>query len=210
MSVEDPKQQTGTDFGRHALASVEEMRARARQHLESGAVTEDYKADRSQVVRILNEVLATELICMLRYKSHYYRAAGINSEAVKPEFLQHAQEAQHHAEMVAARIVQLNGAPDFNPEGMVSRSRTEYTEPATLTEMIREDLVSERIAVEFYSEIIYWLGDGDLTTRKVMQDILAVEAQHAEDMKGLLGKLSQTGNRVRSPQRHNGRSEHRA
>ncbi|HJU10998.1 MAG TPA: ferritin-like domain-containing protein [Candidatus Binataceae bacterium] len=201
MTVENQTQRTETDFGQHPLASKDEMRARARQHLESGAVTDDYKADRSQVVRILNEVLATELTCMLRYKSHYYRASGINSEAVKPEFLQHAQEAQQHAEMVAARIVQLNGAPDFNPQGVLSRSRTEYTEPASLIEMIRDDLISERIAVEFYSEIIYWLGDGDLTTRKVMQDILAVEAQHAEDMRGLLGKLTESETRVRSRQR---------
>jgi bacterioferritin len=198
MSANTPKQQTVTDFGQHALASVHEMRERARQHIESGAVTEDYKADRSQVIGILNEVLATELVCMLRYKSHYYRASGINSEAIKPEFLQHAQEAQQHADMVAARIVQLNGAPDFNPAALTTRSRSEYKEPATLTEMIREDLIAERIAVEFYSEIIYWLGDGDLTTRKVMQDILAVEAQHAQDMKELLGKLTGPGDRVHS------------
>jgi bacterioferritin len=198
MSVDNLGQRPVTDFGQHTLASVQEMRERARRHLESGAVTDEYKADRSQVVRILNEALATELICMLRYKSHYYRASGINSEAVKPEFLQHAAEAQQHADMIAARIVQLNGAPDFSPEGLISRSRTEYKQPATLTEMIRDDLVSERIAIEFYTEIIHWLGDGDLTTRKVMQEILAVEAQHAEDMKGLLGRLVDRKNR---PQR---------
>jgi len=197
MSADSPKQTNTTDFGRHTIASAQEMRERARQHLERGAVTEEYQADRSQVVRILNEVLATELVCMLRYKSHYYRASGINSEAVKPEFLQHAQEAQQHADMVAARIVQLNGAPDFNPTGLTSRSRSEYKEQATLTEMIREDLVAERIAVEFYTEIIHWLGDADLTTRKVMQDILAVEAQHAEDMKELLGELTKAADRVR-------------
>jgi bacterioferritin len=206
MSADISRQQTTSEFGRHSLASVHEMRERARRHLERGAVTEDYKADRSQVVKILNEVLATELICMLRYKSHYYRACGINSEAVKPELRQHAQEAQQHAEMVAARIVQLNGAPNFNPEGLTARSRTEYTEPATLTEMIKEDLVSERIAVEFYTEIIYWLGDGDLTTRKLMQDILAVEAEHAEDMRELLGKLNDSQNSLRSTQGAYGRS----
>jgi bacterioferritin len=181
------------------------MRERARRHLESGAVTDEYKADRSAVVRILNEALATELICMLRYKSHYYRACGINSEAVKPEFLQHAQETQQHAEMIAVRIVQLNGAPDFNPAGITARARTEYNEPPTLTGMIREDLIAERIAVEFYTEIIYWLGDGDLTTRKLMQDILAVEAQHAEDMKALLGRLTDSEKRGRSAQVANGR-----
>jgi bacterioferritin len=200
MTTDVPKQQTVSGFGRHTLATVDEMRERARQHVERGAVTDDYKADRQAVVAILNEVLATELVCMLRYKSHYYRASGINSQAVKPEFLQHAQEAQQHAEMVAARIAQLNGAPDFNPNGLISRSRTEYREPATLTEMIREDLVAERIAVEFYTEIIYWLGDADLTTRKVMQEILAVEAQHAEDMRDLLGRLTETLDQARAPQ----------
>lgn len=202
MANDVRKQQSVNDFGRHNLATVNEMRERARRHVERGAVTDDYKADRKAVVAILNEVLATELICMLRYKSHYYRASGINSQAVKPEFLQHAQEAQQHADMVAARIVQLNGAPDFSPRELTSRSRTEYSEPATLTEMIREDLVSERIAVEFYSEIIYWLGDGDLTTRKVMQDILAVEAQHAEDMRELLGRLTESENQARARQSH--------
>jgi bacterioferritin len=201
MSAETLEQQTSSDFGQHTLASVDEMRERARRHLESGAFTDDYKADRAQVARILNEALATELICMLRYKSHYYRARGINSEAVKPEFLQHAIEAQQHADMIAARIVQLNGQPDFNPEGLIGRSRTEYKEPVGLTEMIREDLVSERIAIEFYTEVVRWLGDGDLTTRKVMQDILAVEAQHAEDMKALLGRLIETENRPARPRR---------
>jgi bacterioferritin len=202
MTTDTPRKQTVTDFGRHSLATVNEMRERARRHVERGAVTDDYKADRKAVVDILNEVLATELICMFRYKSHYYRASGINSQAVKPEFLQHAQEARQHAEMVAARIVQLNGAPDFNPDGLTSRSRSENSESATLTDMIREDLVSERIAVEFYSEIIYWLGDGDLTTRKIMQDILAVEAQHAEDMRELLGRLTETENQ-RARHSHN-------
>jgi bacterioferritin len=190
MSVHSSGTQVPGGSGKHAIASVEEMRARARRHLESGAVTDEYGADRAQVIALLNEVLATELICMLRYKSHFYRATGIYSEAVKPEFMQHAQEAQQHADMVATRIVQLNGSPDFNPQGLLGRSRTEYNEPSNLMEMIKEDLVAERIAIEFYSEIIHWLGDADLTTRKVMQDILAVEAEHAEDMKELVGSLT--------------------
>ena len=189
MSTDTANVQTPVELEKPAISSVHEMRERARQHIESGAVTEEYAANRSQVVAILNEVLATELICGLRYQSHYYRSTGINSEAVKPEFRQHAQEAQQHAAMVATRIVQLNGAPDFNPEGLASRSRTEFKEPEMLEEMIKEDLIAERIAVEFYSEIIHWLGDSDLTTRKIMQDILAVEAQHAEDMKSLLDRL---------------------
>jgi bacterioferritin len=172
------------------ISSVQDMRKRARQHIESGAVTEEYHANRAEVIGILNQALATELICILRYKSHYYCASGINSEAVRTEFQQHAQEAQQHADAIATRIVQLNGAPDFNPEGLIFRSRSEFKLGSTLTEMIKEDLIAERIAIEFYSEIIQWLGDNDLTTRKVMQEILAVEAQHAEDMKNLLNRLS--------------------
>jgi bacterioferritin len=191
MSADTANARMPVELGKPAISSVHEMRERARRHIESGAVTEEYAANRSQVIAVLNEVLATELVCSLRYKSHYYRSMGINSEAVKPEFMQHAQEAQQHAAMAATRIVQLNGAPDFNPEGLASRSRTEFKEPETLEEMIKEDLIAERIAVEFYSEIIHWLGDSDLTTRKIMQDILAVEAQHAEDMKSLLGRLIQ-------------------
>ena len=191
MSTDTANAWIPVELGKSAISSVQEMRERARHHIESGAVTEEYAANRSQVVAILNEVLATELICGLRYQSHYYRSKGINSEAVKPEFRQHAQEAQQHAAIVATRIVQLNGAPDFKPEGLASRSRTEFKEPETLEEMIKEDLIAERFAVEFYSEIIHWLGDSDLTTRKIMQDILAVEAQHAEDMKSLLDRLIQ-------------------
>jgi bacterioferritin len=178
----------------NGISNVQEMRQRARHHVESGAVTEEFTANRSEVIKLLNEALATELVCILRYKSHYYRASGINSEAVKQEFLQHAQEAQQHADAIAARIVQLNGAPDFNPDGLTSRSRSEYKPASTLVEMIKEDLIAERIAVEFYTEIIRWIGDADLTTRKVMQEILAVEAQHAEDMKSLLGRLAQADN----------------
>jgi bacterioferritin len=184
------REQNSGGFGQSPLSSVEDMRARARHHIESGAVTEEYKADRLTVIKVLNEVLASELICWLRYKSHFYRATGIDSQAVKPEFLQHAQEASRHADLAANRIVQLNGSPDFNPDGLTSRSRSEYKPASTLLEMIKEDLIAERIAVEFYSEIIRWLGDSDLTTRKLMQDILAVEAQHAEDMQNLLGRMT--------------------
>jgi bacterioferritin len=172
-----------------ALPSVEELRAHARHHIESGAVTEEYLANRQEVLSVLNQILATELVCILRYKSHYYNASGINSSSVKAEFLEHAKEAQLHADQIATRIVQLNGAPDFNPENLIKRSLSEFKTGSTLVEMIKEDLIAERIAVEFYSAIIRWLGDLDLTTRKVMQEILAVEVQHAEDMKMLLGRL---------------------
>jgi bacterioferritin len=172
-----------------ALSDVRELRQRARHHIQAGAVTDDYQADREQVIRVLNEVLATELMCILRYKSHYYRAAGIHADAVKPEFLQHSQEAQQHADLAAQRIVQLNGLPDFNPEGITARSRSEFAEASNIVEMIREDLIAERIAVEFYSEVVHWLGEKDLVTRKIMMEILAMEAEHAEDMKNLLGRL---------------------
>jgi bacterioferritin len=172
-----------------AMASIVEIRERARKHLEQGAVTDEYKADRKQVIGVLNELLATELVCVLRYQSHYYNVCGIHSDAVKPEFLQHAQEAQQHADLLAKRIVELNGAPDFNPAGLAQRSRSEFSANTDLISMIRDDLVAERIAVESYSEVARWLGLDDPTTRKIMLDILAVEEEHAMDMKTLIADL---------------------
>ncbi len=171
------------------LSDVEGIRQRARKHIESGAVTDEYNADRAEVVRTLNIVLATELMCVLRYKRHYYMATGIDSESVKKEFLEHAQEAQQHADLVAERITELNGQPDFNPKTLAERSLSEYTSAQTVHEMIREDLVAERIAVESYSELVRWLGEKDVTTHKLMVDILMVEEQHAADMQKLYGKL---------------------
>lgn len=156
-----------------------------------GAVTDEYKADRTEVIKILNELLATELMCVLRYKSHYYNVSGIHSDAVKPEFLQHAQEAQQHVDLLAQRIVELNGAPDFNPAGLAQRSRSEFCQPKGLVDMIRDDLIAERIAVESYSEVARWLGLDDPTTRKILLDILAVEEEHAMDMKRLIAQLLQ-------------------
>jgi bacterioferritin len=171
------------------LSDVEGLRRRAQKHVEAGAVTDEYNADRAEVVETLNTVLATELMCVLRYKRHYYTAKGISAEAVKKEFLEHAQEAQQHADRIAERIVELNGQPDFNPETLTRRSLSQYTNARTLYEMIREDLVAERIAVESYSEVVRWLGDQDVTSRKLMADILMVEEQHAADMQKLLGQL---------------------
>jgi bacterioferritin len=186
------------------LSDVRDIQQRARTHIESGAVTDEYKADSAEVVRILNEILATELICMLRYKSHYYLASGIHSDAVKREFFQHSKEAQQHADLVAQRIVQLNGAPDFNPAGLSTRSRAGFDNPPTLTEMIKEDLIAERIAIETYSEFVRWLGDEDITTRKLMEDILTVESEHAEDMKHLLLRVAAATGKTRT-QQHIGR-----
>jgi bacterioferritin len=168
------------------LTDIQELRRRARQHIMEGAVTADYKGDRKTVLRVLNEALATELVCVLRYKRHHYMAKGIHSQAVAAEFLEHATEEQGHADQIAERIIQLDGEPNFSPEGMLTRSHSEYLEGETLLEMIREDLIAERIAVESYSEIIRYLGDNDPTSRRMMEEILAKEEEHAEDMKTLL------------------------
>jgi bacterioferritin len=171
------------------LTDIQELRRRARQHIEQGAVTEGYKADRNTVIKVLNEALATEIVCTLRYKNHAYMAAGINSQAVADEFREHAREEEDHADKIATRIVQLNGKPDLNPQGLLSRSHSEYVEGNTLIDMIREDLVAERIAIESYSEIIRYLGENDPTSRRMMEETLAREEEHAEDMKTLIEQL---------------------
>ena len=171
------------------MTDVEAIRQHARQNMESGAVTGGYKADRERVIKVLNDVLATEIVCTLRYLRHYYMAGGINSEAVKAEFLQHAREEEEHANWVAERIVQLRGAPNYNPDGLAARSHAQYAEGSGLVDMIREDLVAERIAIETYSEIIRWLGADDPTTRRLIERILEVANEHAEDMVTLLEKV---------------------
>jgi len=171
------------------LTDVKTLRERARQHIEKGAVTEGYKADRETVNKILNEALATEIVCVLRYKRHYFMASGIHAESVAAEFLQHANEEQGHADQIAQRIVQLGGAPNLNPEGLLSRSHAEYVEGDTLLDMIKEDLVAERIAIDSYREIIQYLGNDDPTTRRMMEGILAMEEEHADDLVNLLGDL---------------------
>lgn len=171
-------------------ADLKAIKERARRDMEQGAVTDNYRGDRAAIVKVLNDVLATELVCVLRYQRHYYMASGINSEAVKDEFLQHAKQEQEHADWIATRIVQLNGEPNFNPQGLASRSHSEYAEGADLTAMIRADLFAERIAIESYSEIVRWIGDKDPTTRRLMEDILKTEEEHAEDLKSLLEKTA--------------------
>nr|WP_299245709.1 ferritin-like domain-containing protein [uncultured Halomonas sp.] len=168
------------------LTDVQTLRERARQHIEKGAITEGYKADRENVINILNEALATEIVCTLRYKRHYYMADGLSANVAKAEFLEHAQQEQEHADMLAERIVQLGGAPNFSPEGLLSRSHAEYVEGSNLKEMIKEDLIAERIAIDSYREIATYLGDKDPTSRRIMEDILAQEEEHADDMAGLL------------------------
>jgi len=171
------------------LSDIQEIRRRARKHIEKGAVTESYKPDLETSLRVLNEALATEIVCVLRYKRHHFMASGIHAQAVAAEFLEHANEEQGHADQIAARIIQLNGAPNFNPDGLLMRSHSEYVEGQTLLDMIKEDLVAERIAVESYSEIIRYFGDKDPTSRRLMEEILAKEEEHAEDMKTLIERV---------------------
>src|SRR5437868_656714 len=171
------------------LSDIQTLRERARKHIEHGAVTEGYAADRATVLKILNEALATEIICVLRYKRHYFMASGINAQSVADEFLQHATEEQGHADQIAQRIVQLGGAPNFSPEGLLTRSHSEYVEGTSLVEMITEDLVAERIAIDSYREMIQYFGNEDPTTRRLMEGILAMEEEHADDLVRLLEEL---------------------
>lgn len=171
------------------LTDVKTLRERARQHIEQGAVTAGYNADRETVLKLLNEALATEIVCTLRYKRHYYMADGLNASIAADEFLEHAQQEQQHADWLAERIVQLGGAPNFSPEGLQSRSHAEYVEGNTLKEMVKEDLIAERIAIDSYREIATYLGDKDPTTRRIMEEILAQEEEHADDMASILESL---------------------
>lgn len=174
-----------TSFSDH----IEELRERARQHIKCGAITPSYNGNLDTSIKILNEALATELVCVLRYKFHYYNAEGIQAKGVAEEFKEHAQEEQDHADRIAVRIKQLGGKPDFNPSTLLSRSHSEYKEGNTLIEMTEEDLIAERIAIESYREIIQYFGENDPTSRRLMEDILAKEEEHAEELSSLLFNL---------------------
>ncbi len=168
------------------LTDVRELRRRARQHIGDGPVTDGYKADRETVLKLLNTALATEIVCVLRYKRHYFMATGIHAESVAQEFLQHANEEQGHADQIALRITQLGGEPDLNPKNLATNAHSEYVEGGSLVDMIREDLVAERVAIESYSEMIRYIGGDDVTTRRILEEILAKEEEHADDMRDLL------------------------
>jgi bacterioferritin len=168
------------------LSDVQTLRQQAREHIELGPITSAYGADRERVVSVLNEALATELVCVLRYKRHYYMASGLSSSGAAAEFMQHATEEMGHADQIAARIVQLRGEPDFNPDILTKRSHAEYVEGKDLTDMLREDLVAERVAIASYEEMVRWLGDKDPSTRRMIEGILEVEEQHADDLLNLL------------------------
>jgi len=185
--------QTDTKTDKPFLSDIQEIRRRARQHMDRGAVTDGYKADLETVLRVLNEALATEIVCVLRYKRHKFMATGLSAQSVADEFEEHAAEEQDHADQIAERLTQLGGEPNFSPEGMLTRSHSEYKEGATLVDMIKEDLVAERIAIESYSEIIRFLGEDDPTSRRMMEKILAKEEEHAEDMLSLLDRVGRQG-----------------
>ncbi|MCP1373201.1 ferritin-like domain-containing protein [Dyella lutea] len=180
------------------ISDIETIRKRAREHIERGAVTAGYGADRDTVVNLLNEALATEIVCVLRYKRHYFMASGIHAKSVAAEFLEHANEEQSHADRIAERITQLDGAPNFNPEGLLTRAHADYVEGDDLVDMIKEDLVAERIAIDSYRAIIRFLGNDDPTTRRMMEEILAMEEEHAEDMATLLEELGKKGEPARA------------
>ncbi len=171
------------------LTDIKTLRDRARQHIEDGAVTPGYKANRETIIKLLNEALATEIVCVLRYKRHYFMASGLNAQSVAQEFLQHANEEQTHTDQIARRIVQIGGKPNFSPEGLLARSHSEYVEGVTLNGMIEEDLIAERIGIDSYREIISYIGGDDPTTRRMLEEILAMEEEHAEDLANLLKEL---------------------
>jgi len=171
---------------RPPLTDIKTLRARARQHIEKGAVTSGYAADRAQVLKMLNEALATELVCVLRYKRHYFMATGIHADPVAAEFLEHATAEMAHADLIAKRIIELRGEPNFSPEGLAERSHAEYVEGSSLKSMIKENLVAERIAIESYREMIAYVGDQDTTTHRMLEGILAAEEEHADDLSSLL------------------------
>ena len=174
------------DFVQH----LQEIRKRAREHIQKGAVTEGYRANREVVLKILNEALASEIVCVLRYKRHFYMSQGIDSKNAAQEFQQHAAEEQGHADQISLRITQLGGAPNYNPAGLLDRSHSEYVEGDGLTDMIREDLVAERIAIDSYTEMIRYIGEDDVTTRRMLEGILAVEEEHATDLANLLENMN--------------------
>jgi bacterioferritin len=183
---------TETTQGKPFLTDVKTLRKRARQHIMDGAVTKSYDGSTEQACKVLNEALATEIVCVLRYKRHYFMAKGIHSSSVKAEFLEHATEEQDHADRIAERITQLGGSPDFSPDGLLSRSHSEYVEGGTLREMIEEDLVAERVAIDSYREMVTFFAAFDTTTRRLLEEILAVEEEHADDLAELLDQFPST------------------
>lgn len=183
-------QPSPSNAGSAFVSDIHAIRERARRHIEDGAVTETYAADRETVVKLLNEALATEIVCVLRYKRHYYMASGLMADAIKTEFLEHANEEQLHADQLAERIVQLGGEPDLDPSVLSARSHAEYVEGHDLRDMVKEDLVAERIAIDSYREMINFIGDRDTTTKRILEGILAQEEEHADELADMLNGLT--------------------
>jgi bacterioferritin len=177
---------------RAKLTDVATLRKHARSQIEDGAVTEGYALDAAKVCELLNDSLATEIVCVLRYKRHYFMAKGLLRAPIAQEFLDHANEEQGHADALAERIVQLGGAPDLNPDTLSRRSHAEYVEGSSLVDMIKENLVAERIAIDSYRELVLYLGKDDPTTKRLVEQILSVEEEHADDMADLLHGLPET------------------
>ncbi|HTL48667.1 MAG TPA: ferritin-like domain-containing protein [Verrucomicrobiae bacterium] len=192
METPQSKAEKDVVFSQPFLADVDAIRRRARQHIQDGAVTQAYHADRETILKLLNEALATEIVCVLRYKRHYFMAQGIHSQSVAAEFQEHAAEEQEHADQIAERIAQLGGEPDLNPEGLLSRSHSEYLEGRSLLDMVKEDLIAERIAIESYTAIVQFIADKDPTTRRIMEGILQKEEEHADDLAKILSALDDT------------------
>ncbi|HET9363421.1 MAG TPA: ferritin-like domain-containing protein [Candidatus Angelobacter sp.] len=170
----------------HFVRDVEEIRQRASRKMEEGAVTESYKGDVNKTIEILNEALATEIVCVLRYMHHYFMATGVHAKGVADEFKEHADDEREHADMLAERIQQLGGKPDFNPKGLLERSVSQYVEGETLADMIREDLIAERTVIEVYQEMIRYFANNDPTTRTILEHLLQEEEEHASDLADLL------------------------
>jgi bacterioferritin len=185
-----PQERAMTTTDRPFLTDIQELRRRARIEMDQGAVTPAYALDINKAIDVLNKVLASEIVCVLRYKRHFFMAKGLNAEPIAAEFNQHAADEQLHVDQVAMRITQLGGAPNFNPEGLLTRSVAEYQEGHDLVSMIEEDLVAERVVIMWYAEIAHWFGDGDITTRRMMEQLLAQEEEHANDLADLLADLS--------------------
>ena len=175
------------------IEEIDAIRQRARQHIEDGAVTNTYKGDRNAIISLLNDALATELVCVLRYRRHHFMATGIDAQPIAAEFLEHANEEQAHADALAARIVQLGGDPDFSPAMLAERSHSEYVTGDSLYEMLREDLIAERIAIDTYGQIIRFIGDDDPTTRRMLESILANEEEHADELASMLHGMGSQG-----------------
>ncbi|MEZ2720747.1 bacterioferritin [Paenalcaligenes hominis] len=171
----------------NSVLDVQAIRAAAKKHVEDGAVASGYQGDREKIISMLNEALATEWVCVLRYMRHYFTATGIHNESIKAEFLEHAQQEQGHADRIAERIVQLNGEPDLDPATLTQRSHAEYDTSTDIKDMIRANLIAERIAIESYRQMLVEIGDSDPTTRQMLIEIMASEEEHADDMSDLLG-----------------------